>query len=153
MLPGYKLMPISNSQKQAFISVAQFRQLLKQQHPFAQVLGMEILEISHGQAIARLPANPSNQRLGGIVAGPMLMGLADLALYAAVVSVTGVAEAVTASLSINFMRSAPAGALLARANIHKTGRLSAGDVIIYPEAGGETIAQAISTWSVPRKAS
>lgn len=59
---------------EARISLEAFRELLDQLHPFAGVLGIEILDIRHGQATLRLPPNPANQRLGGIVAGPMLMG-------------------------------------------------------------------------------
>jgi len=135
---------------EARITVEGFRDLLQRLHPFAAVLGVEILEIGYGCATLRLPPNPSNQRLGGIVAGPMLMGLADLALYAAVVGATGNPQAVTASLTINFLRKAPAGGIIAEASLLKTGRLTAGQVFLSPEAGGEPVAQVISTWSVPR---
>ncbi|HEX7386279.1 MAG TPA: PaaI family thioesterase [Castellaniella sp.] len=131
-------------------TVAEFKDLLKQQHPFAAVLGIEILEIGYGTALLRLPPNPSNQRLGGIVAGPMLMGLADLALYGAIVGATGNPEAVTASLTINFLRKAPAGGILAHASLLKTGRLTAGEVLLTPDAGGSPVAQVISTWAVPK---
>lgn len=136
----------------AHITPDGFRELLARLHPFAAVLGIEIQDIRYGQATLRLPPNPANQRLGGIVAGPMLMGLADLALYAAVVSATGVPEAVTASLTINFLRGAPAGGIIAQANILKTGRMTAGEVLLLPEGGGEPVAQVISIWSVPKKA-
>ena len=85
-----------------------------------------------------------------MIAGPMLMGLADLALYAAVVGASGNADAVTASLSMNFLRKAPAGGVTAHAKILKTGRMAAGEVLLVPTAGGEPVAQAISTWSLPR---
>lgn len=133
------------------ITIEEFRDLLVRLHPFATGLGIEIQDIRHGQATLRLPPNPTNQRLGGIVAGPMLMGLADLALYAAVVSATGVVESVTASLTINFLRGAPAGGIIAQARILKTGRMTAGEVLLLPEAGGEPVAQVISTWAVPRR--
>ena len=136
---------------QARIGLDEFRELLDRLHPFAAVLGIEILDIGYGRATLRLPPSPANQRLGGIVAGPMLMGLADLALYAAVVGATGVAESVTASLTINFLRGAPAGGIIARARILKTGRMTAGEALLLPEGGGDPVAQVVSTWSVPRK--
>ena len=92
----------------------------------------------------------SHQRLGGIVAGPMLMGLADLAMYAAVVGATGQAHAVTASLTINFLRKSPAGAIHADARLLKVGRLSAGEVILTAAGAAEPLAHIVSTWSVPR---
>src|SRR3546814_17518647 len=82
----------------------------------------------------------------------MLMGLADLALYAAIVGGTGNRDAVTASLSINFLRKTPPGGVLAHANILKTGRMAAGEVLLVPEAGGSPVAKAISTWALPRAA-
>src|SRR5690606_40572860 len=115
------------------ISVADFQRLLAEQHPFAEVLGIEITDIGYGTARAVLPARDSHQRLGGIVAGPMLMGLADLALYAAVVGATGQAGAVTASLTINFLRKSPAGAIIADARLLKIGRMTAGEVMLHGE--------------------
>lgn len=139
-----------NNNLAAKITVDEFCQLLDKVHPFAAVLGTEVLTIGNGTARLRLPPNASNQRLGGIIAGPMLMGLADLALYAAMVGATGIAECVTASLTINFLRPAPAGGVIANANILKVGRMSAGEVLLLPEAGGQPVAQVVSTWSVPK---
>lgn len=135
----------------ARISVAEFRALLAAQHPFSKVLGIEIVKIGNGTAELLLPRRSEHERLGGIIAGPMLMGLADLAFYAAIVGATGNPEAVTASLSINFLRKTPPGGVVAHARIVKTGRMTAGDVQIVPEAGGEVIAQALSTWSLPSR--
>lgn len=131
------------------ISVADFRRLLAEQHPFAEVLGVQITDIGYGTARAILPARDAHQRLGGIVAGPMLMGLADLALYAAVVGATGQAGAVTASLTINFLRKSPAGAVVAEARLLKTGRLAAGEVMLHGERATDPVAHIVSTWSVP----
>ena len=133
----------------ACITVAEFERLLAAQHPFAEVLGIDILEIGHGTATLLLPRREQHERLGGIIAGPMLMGLADLALYAAIVGRTGILEAVTASLSINFLRKTPPGGVLAHACVRKTGRMTAGEVQLVPEAGGDAVAHAISTWALP----
>ena len=135
------------------IKLQDFLSLLEAHHPFARFLGIEIREIGFGCATLALPPNPDFQRLGGIIAGPMLMGLADLAMYAAVVGATGNAEAVTSSLTMNFLRKSPPGVILAHAKVLKTGRLCAGDVILTAEGHDEVIAQSISTWSLPRKTS
>ncbi len=134
----------------ALITVADFNQVLSKQHPFAAILGIDVLDIGYGTATLVLPDNATHTRLGGIVAGPMLMALADLALYAAVVGATGNKEAVTASLSINFLRKAPPGGILAHCTILKVGRTTAGEVTLSPKDGGEPVAQAISTWTLPR---
>lgn len=138
--------PTHNTPK---ITVDVFKQLLVEEHPFAAMLEIEVLDIGYGSAVLLLPDRSEHQRLGGIVAGPMLMGLADLALYAAVVGTTGNMHAVTASLTINFMRKAPAGGILAHARILKTGRLTAGEVLLSPADGGEPVAQVVSTWTLP----
>lgn len=132
------------------ISLADFHILLADQHPFSLLLGIDILRIGRGTARAVLPARDAHQRLGGIVAGPMLMGLADLAMYAAVVGATGQAHAVTASLTINFLRKSPAGAIYADARLLKVGRLSAGEVILTGAGSDEPLAHIVSTWSVPK---
>ena len=140
---------MTHSPAAARISLADFHRLLAEQHPFAEVLGVEITDIGPGTARAVLPARAAHQRLGGIVAGPMLMGLADLALYAAVVGATGQAGAVTASLTINFLRKSPPGAVIAEARLLKTGRLAAGEVILRGEHAPHPVAHVVSTWSVP----
>jgi uncharacterized protein (TIGR00369 family) len=144
-------MQITSAHPEPRITVATFNELLRTQHPFASVLGINVLEIGYGTAVLELPGRDAHQRLGGIVAGPMLMGLADLALYAAIVGATGNADAVTARLTIHFLRKAPPGGVLARANILKTGRMAAGEVLLTPAAGGDPVAQIISTWSLPRQ--
>jgi len=131
------------------ISVDGFQQLLQSHHPFASILAIDILDIGHGTATLRLPDRSEHQRLGGMIAGPMLMGLADLALYAAIVGATGNEHAVTASLTMNFLRKTPSGGVLAHAKILKTGRLAAGEVLLVPVTGGDPVAQAISTWALP----
>ncbi|MDH1300939.1 MULTISPECIES: PaaI family thioesterase [Achromobacter] len=132
------------------ISLADFHILLADQHPFSLLLGIDVIRIGRGTARAVLPARDAHQRLGGIVAGPMLMGLADLTMYAAVVGATGQAHAVTASLTINFLRKSPAGAIYADARLLKVGRLSAGEVILTGEGSDEPLAHIVSTWSVPK---
>ena len=134
----------------SLIALADFRRLLAEHHPFSLLLGIEITAIGHGTAHAVLPAQASHQRLGGIVAGPMLMGLADLAMYAAVVGATGQAEAVTTSLTINFLRKSPAGAVSAEARLLKTGPLCTGEVYLLGASMSEPVAHIVSTWSVPK---
>ena len=134
----------------SLISLADFHTLLAEQHPFSLLLGIDVQDIGYGTARAVLPARDTHQRLGGIVAGPMLMGLADLAMYAAVVGATGQTHAVTASLTINFLRKSPAGAVYADARLLKVGRLSAGEVILTGEGSDEPLAHIVSTYSVPK---
>ena len=74
-----------------------------------------------------------------------------MVLYAAVVGATGQAQAVTASLTINFLRKSPAGAIVADARLLKIGRLTSGEVLLHGEQSTEPVAHIVSTWSVPAK--
>ena len=132
------------------MAMPEFIALIEAHHPFAQLLGLRVLEMSHGHARVSLQPGDGHQRLGGIVAGPMLMGLADFAAYAAIVGATGNAEAVTASLTINFLRKSPPGEIVAEATALKIGRLSAADVSLTSAKTGEVLAHSVSTWSLPK---
>ncbi len=56
-------------------------------------------------ATMRLPYHERHLRPGGTISGPAMMGLADVALYVAILAQIGpVALAVTTNLSFNFMR-------------------------------------------------
>ena len=128
----------------------EFMALIQTHHPFAQLLGLRVLEMNHGHSRVSLQPSDGHQRLGGIVAGPMLMGLADFAAYVAIVGATGNAEAVTASLTINFLRKSPPGEIVAEATALKIGRLSAVDVSLTSAKSGEMLAHSVSTWSLPK---
>lgn len=91
-------------------------------------------------------------RPGGTVSGPVMMALADVAAYLAILSAIGMVPlAVTTSLNINFLNKPAADrALLADAEVIKLGkRLVVTDVRIYSEGRPDLLAQASVTYSVP----
>ena len=93
-------------------------------------------------------------RPGGTVAGPVMMTVADAALYVAILGEIGlVALAVTTSLSINFLRK-PAGGrdILGVCKLMKLGRtLAVGEVHLYSDGSDEPVAHAVGTYSIPPK--
>src|SRR6266853_6528168 len=99
------------------------------------------------QAFRELSVRP-----GGTISGPTMMALADFAMYVAVLAAIGpVPSAVTTNLSINFLRKPGAADLLAEAKLMKLGkRLAVGEVAIRSAGGGELVAHATSTYSIPR---
>lgn len=100
----------------------------------------------------RLRVSNRHLRPGGTVSGPAMFGLADVAMYLAILARIGpVALAVTTNCSLDFMRKPPAGCdLLAQARILKLGRsLAVGDVMLYSEAQSEPVARAGLTYSIP----
>lgn len=91
-------------------------------------------------------------RPGGTVAGPILMGLADAALYIAIFGEIGIVPlAVTTSLTINFMRKPSAdAAVIADCKLMKVGRaLAVGEVTLYSEGQAEPVAHVVGTYSIP----
>lgn len=102
----------------------------------------------------RLKVEERHLRPGGTVSGPTMFGLADVAMYLAILSRIGpVALAVTTNCSIDFMRKPAAGRdLLAEARVLKLGRvLAVGDVLIYSEGEDQPVARAGLTYSIPPK--
>ena len=92
-------------------------------------------------------------RPGGTVSGPTMFGLADVAIYLAILSRIGpVALAVTTNCAIDFMRKPAANAdLIAHARLLKLGRvLAVGDVLVRSEGQTEPVARASLTYSIPK---
>ena len=133
------------------ITVAEFQEIAVEQLPFAISFGFTITALEPGQAWARAPYRQDFLRPGGTIAGPVLMGLADFALYGAVLSLIGRVElAVTTNLNINFLRRPPPGDVVAQARILKLGkRLAVGEVNLVQDDSDELVAHVTSTYSIP----
>lgn len=102
----------------------------------------------------RLMVAARHLRPGDTVSGPAMFGLADVAMYLAILAQLGpVALAVTTNCSIDFMRKPEAGCdLLAQARVLKLGRvLAVGDVMLYSEGKPDPVARASLTYSIPPK--
>ena len=106
--------------------------------------------ISPGEAKLRLDPG-SHIRPGGTISGPTLFSLADLAAYAVILAHIGpVALAVTTNLNINFLRKPDVEPLVGKARILKLGRrLAVIEVGIEPASGGDVLAHATATYSIP----
>lgn len=95
---------------------------------------------------------PLDLRPGGTVSGPVLMGIADVALYVALLGEIGIVPmAVTTSLTINFLRK-PAGnrRIIAESRLKKVGKsLAVGEVDLFSEGAVEPVAHVVGTYSIP----
>ena len=108
--------------------------------------------IGDKSAIVRHKIGSDELRPGNTVAGPVMMGLADAAIYVAILGELGlVALAVTTNLNINFLRKPRADAdIIARCALIKIGtRLAIGEVFLYSEGNEEPVAHAVGTYSIP----
>lgn len=133
------------------ISIAEFEALAREQIPFCEYMGARVDRLVAGEAVARVPFREDFLRPGGTVSGPIQMALADLTMYAVVLSLIGRVElAVTTSLNINFLRRPRPADLVAHGRILKLGkRLAVGEVSLYSEGDAEPVAHVTATYSIP----
>ncbi len=125
------------------------REFMKESFPQAKV---EVLAVGDNSSTLRQQVDESHLRPGGTVSGPTLMGLADAALYVAILGEIGlVALAVTTNLNINFLRKPLADRpLLAECRLIKLGKvLAVGEVTLYSEGQEEPVAHVTGTYSIP----
>ena len=109
-------------------------------------------DIGDRSATVVQPIDDSHLRPGETVSGPVLMAVADIALYVAILGTIGLVPlAVTTSLTINFLRR-PASdrSIVAVSRLIKVGRtLIVGEVSLYSRGKADMVAHAVGTYSVP----
>ncbi|MEH6616483.1 MAG: PaaI family thioesterase [Porticoccus sp.] len=112
-----------------------------------------VVEAVGGQSsIVRHPIGFNELRPGGTVSGPVLMAVADVALYVAILGEIGLVPlAVTTSMSINFLRKpAPGKDIIGKCNLMKVGKsLVVGEVALYSNGDKEPVAHVVGTYSIP----
>ncbi|NVO55201.1 PaaI family thioesterase [Rhodobacteraceae bacterium B1Z28] len=109
-------------------------------------------ELTEDSITMRLVVEERHLRPGGTVSGPSMFGLADVCVYAMILSRKGRQSlAVTTSSSMDFLRK-PEGAadMIAQCRLLKLGRsLAVGDVLIFSEGADSPVARASMTYSLP----
>jgi len=111
-----------------------------------------IESVGDKSACIRKKINHNHLRPGGTVSGPVLMEMADAALYVTILSEIGlVALAVTTNLNINFLRKPSSAAdVLAECKLIKLGKtLAIGEVTLYSDGMAEPVAHAVGTYAIP----
>jgi acyl-coenzyme A thioesterase PaaI-like protein len=109
-------------------------------------------EVGHRTATVTHPVGRDELRPGATVAGPLLMAVADVALYVAILATIGIVPlAVTTSLTINFLRKpSPHRPIVGVCQLIKVGRsLVVGEVALYSGRDEEMVAKAVGTYSIP----
>ncbi|MEI8325011.1 MAG: PaaI family thioesterase [Betaproteobacteria bacterium] len=110
--------------------------------------------VGHGGATVTHEVGPDELRPGGTVSGPVLMAVADVALYVAILGEIGiVALTVTTSLTINFLRKPAASQrIVAVCKLMKVGRsLAVGEVSLYSQGSDEPVAHVVGSYSIPAR--
>lgn len=133
------------------MDAGEVQQIIREGVPAAGDQGLVVERAGAGRALARFPFHPSMVRPGGTVSGPTLMGLADAAMYAAILGRLGRVEmAVTQNLNINFLRRPEPVDLIADARIIRLGGRSAVlEVYLYSEGGEEPVAHVTGIYALP----
>jgi len=113
-----------------------------------------VREVGDGGATVLHEISISELRPGGTVSGPVLMEVADVALYVAILGEIGIVPlAVTTSLNINFLRKPAADkSIVGVCRLIKVGKsLAVGEVSLYSEGASEPVAHVVGTYSIPRR--
>jgi acyl-coenzyme A thioesterase PaaI-like protein len=111
-----------------------------------------VQEVGKLTATVRHAIDDGDLRPGGTVRGGIMMEVADVALYIAILGEIGIVPlTVTTSLNINFLRKPAASrAVIGMCRLLKVGRaLVIGEVALYSEGSDEMVAHAVGTYSIP----
>ena len=135
------------------LSAEELERLLAAEFPqaFNPGSGLTVVNVRHGGCVVRQAFQQRSLRPGGTISGVTMMGLADVAMYVALLASIGwVPLAVTTNLTINFLRKPTARTLEAECRLLKLGkRLAVGEVLIRCEGEDDLVAHATSTYSIP----
>lgn len=135
----------------SLVTVEQLTDMARDQVPMVGQLGLIVESLGDGAARVRCPFRDDFLRPGGTISGPVMMTMADYAMYAAVLSRIGMVElAVTTNLNINFLRRPKPGDVLAEAKLLKLGqRLAVGEVALHVDDEDDLVAHVTATYSIP----
>ena len=110
--------------------------------------------VGNRAATVRYKVDLNALRPGGTVSGPVMMFVADVALYIAILGEIGIVPlAVTTNLNINFLRKPAADRdIIGVCTLLKLGKtLAVGEVSIYSEGDDEPVAHAVGTYAIPKR--
>jgi acyl-coenzyme A thioesterase PaaI-like protein len=109
--------------------------------------------VGNASATVKHQIGSDELRPGGTVSGPVLMTVADVALYVALLGEIGIVPlAMTTSLTINLLRKpSPHRSIVGVCKLMKVGRsLAVGYVDLHSEGSHELVAHAVGTYSIPQ---
>jgi acyl-coenzyme A thioesterase PaaI-like protein len=141
------------SAMQVKMTVEELTDYLAKEFPQAYAPGKpnKIVSVGPGTAVVQFTAGERHLRPGGTVSGPTLMGLADGAIYVAILAAIGpVALAVTTSFTCNFLSKPGPGDLVCEVRILKLGkRLVVAEASVRGLNDAEPAAHVVATYSIP----
>jgi uncharacterized protein (TIGR00369 family) len=137
-------------------TVAEVTQLINEHFPQlnAERKQIEILNVTATGSRVRLLDNVANMRPGNTVSGPAMFTLADCGVYVAILGRMGEAglQAVTASITLNFLSRPQPGDMIADCRLLKVGRrLVVAEVELSSEGHSGMVAHVTATYALPSK--
>ncbi len=138
-----------------YVTAEGFNRAIRAYPWFGQWIGIEATEITARGARVRLDVKPEFLRHDGTVAGPIVMAMADVAMYAAIMGAVAEGErAVTADMTLHFMRRPAGSVLTAEARILRQGKRSvvcAVDVFVDGpgESASDSVCHVVGTYALP----
>jgi acyl-coenzyme A thioesterase PaaI-like protein len=133
-------------------SRAEIRAFMAAEFPQSKCI---VEQVGNASATVKHHIGKDELRPGGTVSGPVLMMVADVALYVALLGEIGIVPlALTSSLTINFLRKPSAkAAVVGVCKLVKVGRaLAVGEVALYSEGSEDMVAHVVGTYAIPRAA-
>lgn len=136
----------------AVLDALQVQSLIRYGVPMADDIGLCIDRLDEQGALARVPFSSRLVRPGGTLSGPVIMALADAAMYAVVLGRLGRVEmAVTSQLNVNFLSKPAAVDLLAEGRILRLSRRQAVcEVGVFSQGASDVlVAHVTGTYVLP----
>ena len=135
------------------VTVEEFNRIVRQELPLVETLGFVVESMDEGKCVVRAVFKDDHLRPGGTLSGPIMMALADFAMWGAIMSkAQRVQMALTTNLNINFLLRPEPGDIVAVAKIMKLGkRLAVGSVDVFGNNESDLVAHVTCTYSLPPK--
>jgi len=133
------------------VTIDQIRDFMASDFPQSKCI---VESVGEQSATIRHEIGIDELRPGGTVSGPVMMAVADVALYVAILGEIGLVPlTVTTNLNINFLRKpSPDKDIIGKCKLIKIGRaLAVGEVALYSEGNKDPVAHAVGTYSIPPK--
>jgi uncharacterized protein (TIGR00369 family) len=145
---------MSTSAHSELLTPHEVAQLVDTHFPQVHAGGKHLLieSIGHRVARVRMLADETQIRPGGTVSGPSMFKLADFAMWAALLGSLGehALQAVTTSMTMNFLLRPRPADMIAHVRIIKLGRrLAVGEIELYSEGAEDMVAHATATYAIP----
>lgn len=135
----------------SWMAAAEIEVLIREGVGIAEFFDFKIEAVSKDSVTIRSHFKPQHLRAGGTLSGPIIMILADTAMYALVIAAIGPETmAVTSSMTLNFLAKPPPADLIGRGRMLKIGkRLAVMEVAIHSAVDEKLVAHVTGTYSIP----